>query len=113
MVGLGLFILPFMLGGIGGGDVKLFAALGAWMGAELVAYIGLFAAVAGGIMAFFILLRRGGFGRFCGVTGIAALEPTTARTGTSPRRNWGRFSYTIPILSGLATYCVLRWAGCM
>jgi prepilin peptidase CpaA len=32
LVGAVIFILPFALGGLGGGDVKLLAALGAWLG---------------------------------------------------------------------------------
>jgi prepilin peptidase CpaA len=32
LVGLGLLILPFAIGAIGGGDVKLLAAIGAWVG---------------------------------------------------------------------------------
>ncbi len=31
-LGMGLLLLPFLLGGSGGGDVKLLAALGAWLG---------------------------------------------------------------------------------
>ena len=37
LVGAVIFILPFALGGLGGGDVKLLAALGAWLGPADVA----------------------------------------------------------------------------
>jgi prepilin peptidase CpaA len=113
MVGLGLFIIPFILGGMGGGDVKLFGAVGAWMGAEAVVCIGLFAAVTGGAMAFCILIRRGGFRRFYCVPGVTAGKLMTVRAGTSSRRDSGRFSYAIPVLCGLTVYCVLRWTGCV
>lgn len=38
-VGFALFFLLWMLGVCGGGDVKLFAALGAWVGPELVIWV--------------------------------------------------------------------------
>lgn len=50
-LGLLLLIIPFALGGIGGGDVKLMAAIGALNGWEFVLYAFLYSAVIGGIMA--------------------------------------------------------------
>ena len=58
LVGLGLFFIPFILGGIGAGDVKLLAALGAWKGAYFIFYTGIYAAIFSGIIALFILLKR-------------------------------------------------------
>jgi len=45
--GLGLTIALFALGALGGGDVKLLAAAGAWTGAALVLYVFLATAVIG------------------------------------------------------------------
>ena len=36
LVGLGLLLIPFVMGGIGAGDVKLLAAIGAWKGTYLL-----------------------------------------------------------------------------
>ncbi|MEC5423992.1 prepilin peptidase [Virgibacillus sp. C22-A2] len=58
LVGLGLLFIPFILGGIGAGDVKLLAAVGAWKGTMFVLYTGVFAGVIGGIIALLILLKR-------------------------------------------------------
>ena len=33
-VGLGLLLIPYAIGGMGAGDVKLFAGVGAWVGCE-------------------------------------------------------------------------------
>src|SRR5687767_1357088 len=38
-VGFGLFFVMWFLGTCGGGDVKLFAALGAWVGPTLAIYV--------------------------------------------------------------------------
>lgn len=58
---LGLVIfLPFLLlRGLGAGDVKLMACLGAWLGPGLVVYAALYAAVAGGVMAIAVALASG------------------------------------------------------
>ncbi|MCG7344134.1 prepilin peptidase [Sporosarcina sp. ACRSL] len=58
LVGLGLLIIPFIMGGIGAGDVKLLAAIGAWKGAVFVFYATLYGAAIGGLIALFILLKR-------------------------------------------------------
>ncbi len=49
--GAALLALPFALGWVGGGDLKLLAAVGALMGAPYAFWTVAFASVAGGIMA--------------------------------------------------------------
>ena len=46
------------MGGIGAGDVKLLAAIGAWKGTIFVLYTGVYGAIIGGIIALIILLRQ-------------------------------------------------------
>ncbi|MBS4196147.1 A24 family peptidase [Lederbergia citri] len=58
LVGLGLLLIPFLMGGVGAGDVKLLAAIGAWKGTMFVLYTGLFAGVIGGLISIFILLKN-------------------------------------------------------
>ncbi len=45
--GFALLLLPFLLGGTGGGDVKLLAALGAFVGAEAIAIVLFLTCLAG------------------------------------------------------------------
>ena len=47
----GLFLLLFAIGAMGGGDMKLMAAVGAWVGSTQVATLILAAAMAGGVLA--------------------------------------------------------------
>jgi prepilin peptidase CpaA len=55
----GLFLLiPFAMGGVGGGDVKLLGALGAWLGAEAVFSVFLYSAMIGGVMAGILLIGK-------------------------------------------------------
>src|SRR4051794_10810922 len=58
LVGIGILFIPFVMGGIGAGDVKLLAAIGALKGMMFVLYTGLFAGVIGGLIAVFILIKR-------------------------------------------------------
>ncbi len=53
-----LFIL-FALRMLGAGDIKLFCAVGAIMGAEFTAYAAAFSFLAGGIIALTVMLARG------------------------------------------------------
>ncbi len=57
-VGLGLLLVPALIGGMGGGDLKLMGAVGAIVGPLAVFEIALVSAVAGGILAFAVALRR-------------------------------------------------------
>ena len=47
----GVFLVLFLLGGMGGGDVKLMASVAAWAGAGQVVTILLASAIAGGALA--------------------------------------------------------------
>jgi prepilin peptidase CpaA len=57
--GLGLLFLPFSLGGIGAGDVKLLAVVGAFGGPAFVLRAFLAGALAGGAASAFVLWRQG------------------------------------------------------
>jgi prepilin peptidase CpaA len=57
--GVALFFPFFALGGMGAGDVKLLAALGAWLGPALVLWTALFSAMAGGVQAIALCLFYG------------------------------------------------------
>ncbi|MDQ0255750.1 prepilin peptidase CpaA [Evansella vedderi] len=58
VVGMLLLIIPFALGGMGAGDVKLLAAIGALTGTGFVFATFLYTCIAGGIMALLIILMR-------------------------------------------------------
>jgi prepilin peptidase CpaA len=58
-LGFGLLILPYLMGGMGAGDVKALAALGAWLGPWPTFMLFLYMAVAGGFMAIGVLWWKG------------------------------------------------------
>lgn len=58
LAGTAILFVPFALGWVGAGDVKLLAAIGAIMGPKGAAYSILYGAVAGGIISAVALARR-------------------------------------------------------
>ncbi len=59
LLGLGLLLLPYILGGLGAGDVKAMAALGAWLGPKGCFSVFCYMGLAGGIMSLGVLLWQG------------------------------------------------------
>ncbi len=113
LVGAVIFIVPFALGGLGGGDVKLLAALGAWLGPEDVLWLSLYAGVAGGVMALVVAAIYGYLGTaiqnvkllLChwSIAGIEAVPAITLETSASPK-----LAYAFPILTGMVATTWLR-----
>jgi prepilin peptidase CpaA len=56
LVGIGLFIIPYLLGGMGAGDAKLMGVVGGVLGAKGVFCAFLFSALVGGIYAVILTL---------------------------------------------------------
>ena len=58
VLGFGLFIAFWPMGVLGAGDVKLFAAIGAWLGPTATLNAALVTAMVGGVMALYTLAMR-------------------------------------------------------
>lgn len=59
VVGMALLIIPFFLGGMGAGDVKLLGMVGAFLGAGTVWDVFLWTALIGGVAALIYLVASG------------------------------------------------------
>ena len=62
--GFAVFTIPYLMGGMGAGDVKFVAALGAWLGITPLAVIVFFGCLATGIYSVMLVCRTGGFRQF-------------------------------------------------
>jgi prepilin peptidase CpaA len=60
LVGFGIFLPFYALGGVGGGDVKLMAAVGAWLGLPLTFAVFLASSLLAGLYALILVV---GYGR--------------------------------------------------
>ncbi|GAB3057287.1 prepilin peptidase [Salinicoccus sesuvii] len=67
LVGFLLLLIPYIFGGMGAGDVKLMALIGALKGYEFVIESFIYTALIGGLLAVGVIIVRGGFKRSLGV----------------------------------------------
>lgn len=58
IVGLGLLLPAYAIGGMGAGDVKLMGGIGAWVGPSITFYAFCVSAVVGGVIAVVMVLWR-------------------------------------------------------
>jgi prepilin peptidase CpaA len=58
-LGFACLIIPYLWGGMGAGDVKALAALGAWLGPKLTVFLFCYMGIAGGVIAVGYLVWQG------------------------------------------------------
>ena len=56
-LGFGILLIPYFMGGMGAGDVKLLALIGALKGSSFVLYTGIYMALAGSFIALVLLMK--------------------------------------------------------
>jgi prepilin peptidase CpaA len=113
LVGVAMFILPFILGGLGAGDVKLVAALGAWLGFNDALWLGLYVGASGGVIALVVAVSSGYLRRALinirlllghwRVAGLQAIPELTIHSASAPK-----LAYGVSILAGTVVTVWLR-----
>lgn len=113
VTGLALFLPLFLLRGLGGGDVKLLAAIGAWLGPGPTVWLAIYTALAGGVMALVVAVSAGYFRQaFRNIWSllmfwrVAGVQPHPGLTLDSPGAP--RLPYAVPIAAGLVVTLWLR-----
>jgi prepilin peptidase CpaA len=112
-LGLLLFLPFYALGGMGAGDVKLLACIGAWLGPAGVVRVAIYASIVGGALALLVALRHGYLRRAVenirvlitswSVMGLQPIDTVTLESSKGPR-----LAYAIPILAGTCLAVYLR-----
>jgi prepilin peptidase CpaA len=107
LLGLALWMPVYALGGMGAGDVKLLAAIGAWLGPLGAIHVALYGAIAGGAMALVVALAHGYFRQAWSnvnllvthwyVAGFSPQDQLTLDNSTAPK-----LAYAMPTLVGTA-----------
>ena len=113
VAGVAVFMPFFLLRGMGGGDVKLLAALGAWLGARDAFWLAVYASLAGGVMAVLFSLTHGylltalrnigNLVRYWALVGPRPLPSLTLDRGDAPR-----LAFAVPMLVGTMVTIWLR-----
>jgi prepilin peptidase CpaA len=114
--GIALLVLPYVMGGMGAGDVKLMGAVGSFLGAKATLGAFLFVAIAGGIYSLaLILIRRDVFKGFFSekllvLSSMVLLRQyvpiQTESSGQKPRLKYG-----VAIAFGTMTYLLTKALG--
>lgn len=111
-VGLGAFLIFYIKGAMGAGDVKLMAAVGAFLGPSAMLLAAALTLIVGGVMAVAILLRHGGLGqlarRYFMTVNFLVVSGTLNHTGPGEGEAAARrFPYALAI--GLGTLWAIVW----
>jgi prepilin peptidase CpaA len=103
------FMLPGnMFGATGAGDVKLFAAAGALLGPATTVRAFVFTAIAGGVIALFVALRRRRLTQTIGATARLVMNRTSAVEAIESPAADNRFAYAPAIAIGVVM-AALSW----
>ena len=105
-LGVAFFLPFFALGGMGGGDVKLLAALGAWLGPGPTVWVALFSLIAGGVLGLAVAIGYGYLSQ--ALTNILwmfqfwrAEGPRPVPKVTLASHKGPRLAYAVPVFAGL------------
>jgi prepilin peptidase CpaA len=119
VLGTGIFLIPYTMGGMGAGDAKLMGAVGAFLGVKGVFVAALFTMVTGGVYAIVMMLWHWQYGKEILLSvkdNIASLAltrrltpsstPTHAQAAGRPR-----LCYGVAIAGGTFLYMIMESSG--
>lgn len=110
-IGLLILFFPFHKRWVAGGDVKLLAAMGAWLGPRDVVLAALFGSVAGGLLSLYYLLRSPSGRRREILTNLRLTFWLRSIPDIGPRSKRESPPYTLALAAGAITIFVLGRAN--
>ena len=118
MTGFGLLIIPWMMHGMGAGDVKLMAAIGVWLGPALTLYSFVVGALLGGVVAVIMILASGRLHLACANLGIImtkCMSRSTLFSEFGSVESFGsttqKLPYGVPLTAGTLIVLVAHMLG--
>jgi prepilin peptidase CpaA len=111
----GIFLIFFLAGGMGGGDVKLMTAVGCIAGLSPLPLVAISTALAGGLFALAVSILHGRLRET--LCNVAALLQHHGRKGLTPHPDLNlsnartlRLPFALPIAAGcLIALCIVAW----
>lgn len=107
-IGLLLMLPGHLIGATGAGDVKLMAAVGAVVGMGSIVRVFLYTAIAGGLFAIAVALRRGLLRQTVFDTTRLVTAPAEARVAIQSSSRANRFAYGPAIAAGTLLSLVVK-----
>ncbi|MGE5398740.1 MAG: prepilin peptidase [Chitinophagales bacterium] len=101
-IGILLLAIPFFLGGMGAGDVKLLGMIGAFMGTQFVFNTFIWMALVGGVVAMIFLMKEGQVKSTLSRLGRGALLAMTLRKGDIALNSAKKEEFSVYFPYGLA-----------
>ena len=98
LTGFGLLIVPWLMHGMGAGDVKLMAAIGVWLGPLLTLYSFALGAIIGGITAVVMILSTGRLRMACVNIGVILAKCSSSNAVFSEAGSAKSFGITSQLL---------------
>ncbi len=113
LAGMILLFIPFVLGGMGAGDVKLLGLVGAFKGAGFAFHTFIFMALWGGLIALLMLLMKGQLKKTWNRLWIAGLLALTKvrrlRESVAASNSAVCFPYALAIALGAISSFFYKW----
>jgi prepilin peptidase CpaA len=118
VTGFGLLLILWLIGGAGGGDVKLMGALGAWLGASLTLRVFLVSTALAAVVTAAILLAgvlSRGFGHVqrrylaTGSAGQLSIQGSSGSDARNRRQRLRLMPYAVPVALGTWLVLAVAW----
>jgi len=101
VAGAGVFLVFYLLGGMGGGDVKLMAGFGALLGVRQLLQAALWTAGCGGLIALAVIATRAIRDLWAGKNGARGANPAGAPSAIEPALRTDSIPYAPAIAAGV------------
>lgn len=118
LAGFGVLIIPWMMHGMGAGDVKLMAAIGVWLGPKLTLYSFALGAVIGGLAAVVMILCTGRLAMACANLNVILTKCSSRQTlftEVGSAKSFGTTSqllpYGVPLTAGTLIILAAKTLG--
>lgn len=117
-VGFALLFGLWLMRGMGAGDVKFMAAIGAWLGPQMTLYAVAAGGIVGGILAIAMIIARGKWRETGTNFGVLLTKMSSVRTALSEFGSVGSLAgqagvmpYAIPLTIGTGLVVLTKYSG--